>query len=210
MSNINWNYWFCRETVYIFEATLLTLNLNPKDKGIEIYKDPLSWMVEPKTLSIEFPVNYDWKESSFKEFKEQMEIIEDCKYAGQYQLSSYQLYLKKFVNWANEQPYFKISNDLKKLVEPVNQVTNQTYKMEENPIEGKFQYKMVRQRQEILKIISELGYDPKKLPNFRKDNVKTKVREIALQNKSLFTESPFNVAWQKLSDDGEIAQSSDT
>lgn len=64
------------------------------------------------------------------------------------------------------------------------------------------------QEEAILRIISELGYDPMSLPPFRRGahgkSVKQQIRAEALKSRSTFSEKSFEKAWERLSKDKRI------
>lgn len=68
------------------------------------------------------------------------------------------------------------------------------------------QTKQEMQCDTIIKILHSFGYEPTKLPVTRgNEGAKRRVRERALQNRTLFTDSSFDKAWDRLRGDGLIA-----
>lgn len=64
------------------------------------------------------------------------------------------------------------------------------------------------QEEEILRILSELGYNPRELPKHPNGHkgTKSEVKERALENPGIFTKVSFNNAWQRLRNEGAIAE----
>lgn len=67
--------------------------------------------------------------------------------------------------------------------------------------------KQVLQEQEIMSYLSELGFEPSKLPNYKngESTVKKQVKDQLIKNKKLFTIRSFLHAWERLRKDKQIA-----
>lgn len=63
------------------------------------------------------------------------------------------------------------------------------------------------QEERILELIREAGHSPTELPPWepKKDGAKAEVRRLALKERALFTSKSYDLAWQRLRDDGRIA-----
>lgn len=63
---------------------------------------------------------------------------------------------------------------------------------------GSIKPKAAQQKELIIKIIKSMNFDPDHLPEEKrgKSGVRSRVKKIALQNKSMFSESSFDHAWK--------------
>lgn len=82
-----------------------------------------------------------------------------------------------------------------------------TIKPELEPSKTPVAPKMQRQETRIIELLQANGFDPLELPTRkgRGDGAKSIVKDLAIQERGLFTSSTFDAAWDRLRKDGRLA-----
>lgn len=101
MEAINWDHWLSLDNVFIWEAALLSLELNPEK--VKIRKDNFAYTGDPDLLMPLFPLSFNWNGLNESIFQKRYSFINANKRDGAYFLGIHKLDLKKFIAWAAQE-----------------------------------------------------------------------------------------------------------
>jgi hypothetical protein len=93
MESINWNYWLDLKSVKEWQASALSLGINPKRiiRKLNRYSEPAKFeYVGDESIGVE----------KLQEFLNRLDIIQNNKYVEKFYLGLDEVYLEGFVKWA--------------------------------------------------------------------------------------------------------------
>lgn len=100
MDSINWNYWLDLKTVKEWQASALSLGIDPKRiiRKVKRYSEPAKFeYFADETIGVE----------KLQEFLNRLDIIQNNKYAEKFYLGLDEVYLEGFVKWAINKKSFQ-------------------------------------------------------------------------------------------------------
>lgn len=100
MDSINWNYWLDLKSVKEWQASALSLGIDPKKiiRKVKRYSEPAKFeYFADETIGVE----------KLQEFINRLDIIQNNKYAEKFYLGLDEVYLEGFVKWAINKKSFQ-------------------------------------------------------------------------------------------------------
>ncbi len=109
MDDIDWDFWRSLDHLYMWQAALLTLGLNPE--GLEYSFNP-THLFDQDSMRIRIDSSFDWKNHNETAFKKRHWIINSNRDVGQYAFGTHEINLKSFIEWALKSNTFEIPEPL--------------------------------------------------------------------------------------------------
>jgi hypothetical protein len=187
MEEIDWNHWLMMESVNTWEAALLSVNINPSCAYLDGFVNghPNILFDRSNLPSIE----------DQKAFVKRLLIVENNYNSADYGAGLGKVNLRKFIEWMTSKNQV-MPNEMCSIS------TTYSIAVKSNKHYSRYQI----QSSEILRIIAEMGLNPLSLEKKKRGSltVKSTIKENALKNTKIFTDSSFEHTWQKLLDYGDI------
>jgi len=187
MEEIDWNHWLMMESVNTWEAALLSVNINPSCAFLDGFIDghPNILFDRSRLPPIE----------DQKAFVKRLLIIENNYHSAGYGIGLDKVNLSKFIKWLASKNQV-MPNEMC----PASDASLVEVKS------GKHYSRFQIKSNEIIRIIFDLGLNPLSLEKKKRGSltVKSAIKKDALKNIQFFTESSFELTWQRLLDDGDI------